>query len=241
VPPFRLFLLSSLVFFLILFSLPEFRFVTFHEPQQPPPVSELAAGVDDGLNDDNDDGVPPVLQIEGDDSWFLGEERFDYERMERDIRENSNLPDFWTDRVVWAGTRIGRVYENPALFENVLRNWAPRISFLQMPLFALYLGLLYAWRRSVYMYDHVISSLHLQAFFYLMTLLLIAAFYKFGLWSLAVFGLVPPVYIYRQVRVAYGTGRIMAMLRTLLLISLAVLTIILLVVLLTLAGLADMS
>lgn len=173
--------------------------------------------------------------------WFIDNETFDYAQMERDIRGSTSLSEYWEGQLVWLMTRIGRAYENPQLFENVLREWAPRVAFLQMPLFALFLAMLYFWRRGVFMYDHVITSLHLQSFFYQLTVVIIGLVFVMGPWAILPWALITPFYIYRQLRVGYGDGRLMAIVRTSLLLSLALVVLVILMVLLALAGLADMN
>jgi len=231
VPPFRLFLLSSLVFFLTLFSTVGLRLINLDE-NNGSAVIEMGSGAPDT-------GGADQHTADSADDWFKPGREFDFERMEADIRENSSVSDGLTEATVWFFTKLGRAYENEALFQNILQGWAPRISFLQMPIFALILGLLYAWRRRIYLYDHVITSLHLQSFFYITTTVVVLLGSVTGGGSALTLLVIPPVYIYRQLRVGYGDGRIMAALRTIILILLALLVIALLMLVLVLAGLVD--
>ena len=81
--------------------------------------------------------------------------------------------------------------------------------------------LLYAWHRSRYIYDHVITALHVQTFIYMTStvFLVLAAIQPSLTGWLVLFGnLALVVYLYKQLRVTYGTGRFMAMMRTFILL-----------------------
>ena len=114
--------------------------------------------------------------------------------------------------------RMALVYENQALFFAAVRSWAPRLSLLLLPLLTLLLGLLYIYRRRIYLYDHLIASMHFQSFLYISGVALILVGLAAGpvvLWIAAV-GI--PLYLYRLLRVTYGSGRIGAVLKTFLLV-----------------------
>ena len=109
------------------------------------------------------------------------------------------------------------VYENQDRYGARMREWAPRFSLMFMPILALVLTLLYAWHRSRYIYDHVVTALHVQTYIYLMmtVMLVIAAINPASIgWLVLIGNMLVVAYIYRQLRVTYGTGRFMAALRT---------------------------
>jgi len=116
-----------------------------------------------------------------------------------------------------AADRTATVYENQDRFGARLREWAPRFSVLFLPVFSLLLTLLYAWHRRIYVFDHLIAGLHFQTFLYVLgTMLLLAAVaVPQGVDLLVVGGfLAIIVYLYRMLRVTYGSGRILAAVRT---------------------------
>ena len=82
------------------------------------------------------------------------------------------------------------------------------------------LAVLYAWHRRHYIYDHIITALHVQTFIYLLATgcVLTGAVFPALLGWLVTAGIFLGIfYIYRQLRVTYDTGRFMAALRTLIL------------------------
>ena len=54
--------------------------------------------------------------------------------------------------------------EEPRQFESVLTEWAQRLAVLALPMSAALLGLMFFWRRGVYMFDHLIFSMHSLSF-----------------------------------------------------------------------------
>ena len=222
VPPFRLYLLASLIFFLALFSVvpaPELGSARL----APDEVADVLAVDPELLDPETPEGqsASGMIQLSGD--VFRDDGSVDREKLAASIREGSNLGPVWTERVVDFTDRIATAYENETLFVTVMQGWAPRISFLQLPVFILLLGLLYVWRRKFLTYDHVITALHLQAFFYLMTTAVVLLVPALGAWPLLALAIVPPVYLTRQLRVTYGDGWIMAGLRAAVLLVLSVL------------------
>lgn len=232
VPPFRLYLLSSLIFFLALFSIvptPEIGSARVTPPQATNEEGQAAETLEDGS------AMSGGVVISGD--LLRPDGTVDREKLEANIRENSTLGPVWTGRIVDFANRIATAYENETLFITVLQGWAPRISFLQLPIFALLLALMYFWRRSYYMYDHLITALHLQSFLYLATTVAALLAVPTSGISIALLVLITPFYLYRQLRVTYGDGRILAVLRTLFMLILVLALIVVLAISLVLMGL----
>ncbi|MEZ6001713.1 DUF3667 domain-containing protein [Hyphomonas sp.] len=124
-----------------------------------------------------------------------------------------------------AGDQFARVFENQDRFAARFREWAPRFSLMFMPLLALMLTLVYIWKPKVYIYDHVITSLHFQTFIYCQLFLLIiaGALLHIGAgWLVAIGTTWGVFYLHRQLRVTYGTGFFMAALRTSILLILGI-------------------
>lgn len=244
VPPFRMFLLSSVLFFLTVFGLGD----------------RLGWYQDWSLNLDNDGAA---IVSEEDRSAAL--ERLRAELAEPDLPDARREEVERSIRIIEAGTfsaegvihdgkvdrqavndlldqqtgmspqevatvraavdRAADVFENQDVFAARFREWAPRFSLMFMPLLGLMLTGVYFWQRRIYVYDHVITALHFQTFVYgLLTLsLLSAAFLHVPVVVLSIFGTGWVVfYLYRQLRVVYGTGRLMAALRTFILLILGI-------------------
>ena len=243
VPPFRLFLLSSVIFFLTVFGLGEMKgwYADWHlsntgngavsEEDHEAALRTLRAQLErEDLTPEGKAAVEAsIAQLEsGDGLPFVGADgKVDREALNEVIGQAAN--DGATEAEVRtmqaAGEQFARVFENQDRFGARFREWAPRFSLMFMPLLALMLTVLYAWRRGVYVYDHVITALHFQTFVYgLLTLLLLCgAFLGIGPAWLVTIGATWLVwYLYGQIRVTYGTGRLMAALRTSILLFLGI-------------------
>jgi hypothetical protein len=64
----------------------------------------------------------------------------------------------------WVTTRLKQAAKNPQSFENTLTQWAQRLAVLTLPLSAGMLGLMFFWRRGIYLFDHLIFSMHSLSF-----------------------------------------------------------------------------
>lgn len=242
VPPFRLFLLSSVIFFLTVFSVGEMKgwyadwhlgngnVATLAEEDKAAAVRALEAQLaQEGLTPDQRSALEEsVARLrEGALPFVDADGRVDRDALHEAIGKTAN--DGATEAEIRtlqaAGDKFARVFENQDRFAARFREWAPRFSLMFVPLLALMLSLLYAWRRNVYVYDHVITALHFQTFVYtLVTLLLFcAAFLGIGPgWLITIGATWIVYYLYGQVRVTYGTGRFMAALRTSILLFLGI-------------------
>ena len=223
VPPFRMFLVSSLLFFTTLFMLDEQQNWTGNLEMQ---VSENG-GVNLTIAEDDDDetdlegleaGVDHFQPIEVEDlvreDGVLDPEQlsdFIAQEIERDTAGASETSDENVDAIT---DNVKDILQDPRLFVATVKDWAPRLSLLMFPIFAIFLTLLYVWHRRVFVYDHLVTSLHYQSFLYLSGTVLMLSGFVIGGWAGAAFGLLMPVYLYRLLRKTYGTGRFMALLRT---------------------------
>ncbi|KCZ48003.1 MULTISPECIES: DUF3667 domain-containing protein [unclassified Hyphomonas] len=244
VPPFRLFLLASVLFFLTVFGLGE-RLGWYQNwelnPGSAVSMSEeeraqVKAAVEKQLADETLDptsraGLEIALKNleSGSSIPFMNEETGTVDRDALnemiDLTTDENASPEEVETIRGAGERLANVLENQDRFGARMREWAPRFSLMFMPLLALMLTVMYAWHRRVYVYDHVITALHFQTFVYslLTLLLLVGAFLHVGAGWLSAIGIVWGVwYLHRQLRVAYGTGFFMAALRTSILLILGI-------------------
>lgn len=104
--------------------------------------------------------------------------------------------------------RFTRMMDNPGRIAAETRRWIPRIMFVMLPVYAALLALVYLWRRKFLYFDHLIVSLHFHAaLFFAMSLGMLAAM-LIG-WGWVTLGLLiyANAYLYRINRVVYGRGR----------------------------------
>jgi hypothetical protein len=76
----------------------------------------------------------------------------------------------WVERHVFDGMQ--RLAANPAALNEGLTTWIPRVLFFLLPLYALLLELFYIrWRRKFYYVDHLIFSLTIHTFGFVLLML----------------------------------------------------------------------
>jgi hypothetical protein len=115
----------------------------------------------------------------------------------------------------WFRDRLKRAVTDQEYFSLVVFTWAHRLAILLLPIFAGQLALIYAWRKKFYFHDHLIVATQFLAFVFLI----------FGLAWLApgparpalvdAAALWVPINLYGLLRGAYGDGRAGAVARTL--------------------------
>ncbi len=89
-------------------------------------------------------------------------------------------------------------------FEAVLTEWAQRLAVLALPVSAALLGLMFFWRRGVYMFDHLIFSMHSLSFQGLLVALVMAGSQAERLVRLLL--LAAPVHLFAHLKGVYGLG-----------------------------------
>ena len=145
VPPFRLFLLASLVFYLTLFSLV-------------PPGQVI------NIDDDTRQEITQSI-TEGQDAEI---EVADLDETTRERLERANISVSAPDEIRGnIENQIVAVLEHQDQFAAQLENWLPRLSILLVPMTMIALVILHFWRRSLYVYDHAIHALHLHSWVYI--------------------------------------------------------------------------
>lgn len=248
VPPFRLFLLTSVIFFLTVF------WVLEHQPWMKEIKIDLNPGtagqVNMGAGSEFKIGIPPdteALKARLEQPDLTAEERQQIERALERMPDQESLtpfflPDGTVDREALRASviasnpdltdaeiktalvnadRLANVYENQERFVTRMKEWAPRFTLLFLPIFSTLLALSYAWHRKRYFYDHLITGLHFQTFVYVLaTLLMILSTVVPAAAGYAAGGsfLLIFVYLWRMLRVTYDTGYILAFLRALFLL-----------------------
>lgn len=110
---------------------------------------------------------------------------------------------------------LQKANENPNLILYKLQSSAYKFSWALIPISAPFVWLLFAWNRRFKVYDHAVFVTYSLSF---MSLLVIALTIlgeigvASGIIAMAAM-LIPPIHMYRQLRGAYGIGRVSALLR----------------------------
>lgn len=224
VPPFRMFLLASVIFFLTIFTMndqqhwfTDWRLDAQGDVSTDFTIGAQAASPSAPASAESTPADAPTLAGVKFSDIMLPDGNIDREKMHDIIKRQAraDIPPAELKASLLAADKAAKVYENQDRFGGRLRQWAPRFSLLFLPVFALLLTLMYAWRRKFYVFDHLVASLHFQTFLYILgTILLLflaivpnLAYVVPGAALLAVF-----VYIYRMLRVIYGSGRVASVL-----------------------------
>ena len=209
VPPFRMFLLSSLVFFATLFAVGDRLGWTDGVRVQP----QASGGFRFVLGDEVQDSDERPVFIRPDntlDEDALRAEMFTLAGDDITVGERAELN--------LAVDQMAGIYNNQDAFLRAVEVWLPRLSLLLFPFFTLALALLFAWRRSVYIYDHLITTLHFQSWFYLACAATIIAAYVVSPWAWAGLAVALPVYVLLALRRVYWTSWVAGALRTIVLL-----------------------
>lgn len=196
VPPFRLFLLSSILFFLALFTLGEELGwydswnvdlrgvgnlnVTIDEDTEvglvdQEALDELQAVLDDDASTE-EQKAEAALKLENlgnaivIDDLLNADGTFDRAAVKEAVESRipEEFPEERLDQTMREIDRLATIYENQNDVIDGIKTWTPRVSFLFLPIFSALVALVYAWRRKFYFYDHLITGLHFQTFLYLM-------------------------------------------------------------------------
>lgn len=112
----------------------------------------------------------------------------------------------------WMVDRLKVVVEDPREFKHALAEWGHRLAILFLPMAAGILGLLFINRRGLYLFDHLIFSMHSLSF---QGLLLTTTYLLTPLIGLSsrVLLLAAPVHLFIHMRGVYGSGVVMTLLR----------------------------
>jgi hypothetical protein len=114
----------------------------------------------------------------------------------------------------WLKPRLKRAIENREYYEMVLFTWAHRLAFLLLPILAGLLALVYVRRRNFYIYDHLIVAMQFLSFVFLVSAIAWILPSPVQGWAILVATIWTPINLYQTLRGAYGSGRVMAVLKT---------------------------
>jgi hypothetical protein len=175
-----------------------------------------AADKKDKAEEDDDDPFDKPLGLEFD--WRALSKKL----AKKDIHVGFGGPD--------AAARIKASLNDPDLLVYKLRSAASEYSFMLVPASVPFLWLMFFWKRRVYLYDHVIFSLHSLSFMALFVTLLIVGFELHidpriaSYWPYLI--LIPPVHMFFHLKGTYQIGIFGALWRTCLLSLIALIVLI---------------
>ncbi|HIG23664.1 MAG TPA: DUF3667 domain-containing protein [Henriciella marina] len=223
VPPFRLFLLSSLIFYFVAFAFINTNGVNALSQIETGEGAELDAGeraavLDYLAQNENfdEDELERVIENARASAAAEAEEGAASPEASEPVEntEDSSIDDESDEFGERLEGAVQRTIDNPRIFTTAAENWAPRLSLLLVPLTILALALMYAWRRSIYIYDNAIHALHLHSWIYLSSTLAFGLSALLGGWVAGLYySLALPIYTMFSMRGAYGTGYVQAFLR----------------------------
>lgn len=104
----------------------------------------------------------------------------------------------------WFTARLKAAAKSPERFEAALVTWAQRLAILTLPMSALLLGAMFFWRRGVYMFDHLIFSMHSLSFQGLLVSAMMLGELASGWFGLLV--LAAPVHLFVHLKGTYRLG-----------------------------------
>jgi len=114
-------------------------------------------------------------------------------------------------RAAWLSDRVQKAIKNPEPFFVAMEQWGHRFAILMLPIAALMLSVLFAFKKGVYVFDHVIFSMHSLSFLGL----LLSAIFLASIWAGAAWWLIllAPVHLFLHMRGTYRIGAFSALVR----------------------------
>lgn len=104
----------------------------------------------------------------------------------------------------WVTARLKTAAKDPVRFEATLTEWAQRLAVLALPMSAALLGLMFFWRRGVYMFDHLIFSMHSLSFQGLLVAVAMVGSQVSGVFAWVL--LAAPAHLFVHLKGTYGLG-----------------------------------
>jgi hypothetical protein len=104
----------------------------------------------------------------------------------------------------WLRRRLVYALGHQEAFFTTVETWAHKLAIVLLPIAALLLSAIFAFRRGTYVFDHLIFAMHSLSFqgFLLTIVLLLGAIAAWPIWLLVV----APVHLFVHMRGTYRTG-----------------------------------
>ena len=126
--------------------------------------------------------------------------------------------------LVKLNTAFNKAMGNLDLFYVTIFTWGHRLAILLLPIMGLSLGLLYVYKRKIFIYDHLLVSANILSFLFLTNALMLALPSPMDGWLAGLLIFWTPVNIFMTLRGAYGSSILGATLKTLILWFMATLS-----------------
>jgi len=124
----------------------------------------------------------------------------------------------------WYGEGKRKAAANPEYYMAVVFGWAHRLAVLLLPIVGLSLAMVYAKRRDLFLYDHLLVAMNLLSFSFLTNALGLVLPQLLWPWWFGLVALWTPVNLFQTLRGAYGSSVVGAVLKTLVVWTLTSLT-----------------
>tara|TARA_R110002020_G_scaffold293535_5_gene509160 strand:+ start:79338 stop:80456 length:1119 start_codon:yes stop_codon:yes gene_type:complete len=137
-------------------------------------------------------------------SYFEKNEQYDAKIALESVKDRNTAYHRWLYNKVIDSQSFSK---NPGLFINYAVSKLPFVIFFYLPVFALFIWLLYARHNLKYM-EHLIFTFHVQTiFFIIFSIALIISYITNTKWIINIAALLFIFYIYKSMRHFYGQGR----------------------------------
>jgi len=125
---------------------------------------------------------------------------------------------------------FNKVLANLDLFYVNLFTWGHRLAILLLPIMGFSLGLLYVYKRKYFIYDHLLVAANMMSFLFLTNALMLAVPDVASGYIAMILTLWTPINFFMTLRGAYGSSVVGAILKTVILWTMATFAFVLLVV-----------
>jgi len=114
----------------------------------------------------------------------------------------------------WFDTGIHHAVANPEYYLTVMFTWGHRLAVLLLPILGLSLALVYRNRREIFIYDHLLVAMNLLSFSFLANAAALLLPPPLTWWGLGAVAIWTPVNLFQTLRGGYGSSRLGAVLKT---------------------------
>ena len=111
-----------------------------------------------------------------------------------------------------AAAGLIKIEKRPGTFLNSLISKLPFATFFFLPMFSIFIWLIYSRKKYTYT-DHLVFSFHNQSLLFILLIVSLLLNVAFGLSSERFFLLIFAIYLYKAMRSFYGQGRVKTVLK----------------------------
>lgn len=195
VPPFRMFLIALLA--LILTSESKIHHATRPAHSATTNAHQSTAPSENSKTKVQFNAGDQAFGVESDINIF---EMNETDRAKLSEGVNTNIP--------WMDSAIKNIIERPDSFVLNFFSKAHRYAILLLPIIAIILSVLYFYRRKYFVYDHFLVSMNLSSFIFFTIALALVLPANYGGWFYGSLFILTPINIFFHLRGAYGSSKI---------------------------------